>query len=378
MNRVAMLLLAVVAAVAVTALFLSRDDETETKIGVALPLSGSMAEYGQNAKEGLTLAQEELAQTTGMKRIVLTFQDTEDAPQGTVAAVRRLIDVEGVRFIIGGLTSSGTLAAAPYAQERGVLFFTPAASAPGIPQIGNMIFRNWPPDDAMARKYGQTMAKRGIRSVAVLSVANDYGETNAKGFGTSFEAAGGTVVFRKSFPQGTTDFRAIVALLATASKADALLVIAYPDEYRAFFQELSKLASKPSVLLTSDTFYSPNLVSELGAAAEGAITAAAKKPSDDDPVRRAFLDAYGKRFKTPAGEPKKPGLVSDTAYDALKMLTLAISKTSGTPAAVSAYLAREIKDYPGAAGRTTFTTDRDVEGDLAVYQVKSGDFVELH
>src|SRR5689334_19889077 len=91
------------------------------KIGIILPLSGSMAEYGQNGREGLTLAAEELAKKSDVKKIDILYQDTKDAPQDTVNAVRRLIDVDNVHFIIGGLTSSGVLAAEPYAKQRDVL-----------------------------------------------------------------------------------------------------------------------------------------------------------------------------------------------------------------------------------------------------------------
>ncbi|MGB9620757.1 MAG: ABC transporter substrate-binding protein, partial [Armatimonadota bacterium] len=87
-----------------------RKPQEAVLIGVALPLSGTMAEYGQNAREGLILASEELLRRPEMKKFQLIYQDTKDAPQDTVDAVRRLIDVYGVRFIIGGLTSSGVLA----------------------------------------------------------------------------------------------------------------------------------------------------------------------------------------------------------------------------------------------------------------------------
>lgn len=349
------------------------------KIGIILPLSGSMAEYGQNGREGLTLASEELAkkgEKGDMKKIELLYQDTKDAPQDTVNAVRRLIDVDNVHFIIGGLTSSGVLAAEPYAQQRGVLFFTPAASAPGIPD-GKFVFRNWPADDAMARKFGEVVYRQGIRTVAILHVSNDYGNTNANGFASAFETLGGSVAFRRAFPQGTTDFKSLVTQLAGLKGIERVLVIAYPDEYRAFFQELAKSAVKPSAILTYDTFYSPKLVSEIGGITEGVVCAVAAKPGDDYEPRKAFIEAYKKRFKTSDGSPKSPGLVSDTAFDALMLVATAISKTDGTPRAVADYLLHNVKDYPGVAGVTNFTDTGDMKGDLALYQVKGGRFVPL-
>ena len=159
MNRLWIGIAALVALAAVAFFVFNRPQNTEAvRIGVVLPLSGSMAEYGDNGRNGLTLAQEELSRDAAMRGVELIYQDSGDTPEGSVTAVRRLIDVEGVQYIIGGLTSSGTLAAAPYAQERGVLFFTPAASAPGIPEIGDMVFRNWPADDTIARALDELYA----------------------------------------------------------------------------------------------------------------------------------------------------------------------------------------------------------------------------
>jgi branched-chain amino acid transport system substrate-binding protein len=344
------------------------------KIGIILPLSGSMSEYGQNAKEGLTLAAEELAKKNDIKKVDLLYQDTKDTPQDTVNAVRRLVDVDNVRFIIGGLTSSGVLAAEPYLKRRKVLLFTPAASAPDIPD-GKFVFRNWPADDAMAKKFGEEIYTRGTRKIAILNVSNDYGNTNANGFASAFETLGGSVALRRAFPQGTTDFKSLVGQLSGLKGIDRVLVIAYPDEYRAFFQELAKSTVKPDKILTSDTFYSPKVVSEIGSLAKGVVCAVAAKPGDDYEPRKAFIDAYKRRFKTPDGSRKAPGLASDTAFDALMLVVTAINKTDGTPREVANYLLHNVKDYPGAAGITTFTNTGDIMGDLALYQVKDGRFV---
>lgn len=347
----------------------------EVRIGVALPLTGNMAEYGTNGKEGLTLALEELSRQPEMPKFTLLYQDTKETPQETVNAVRRLIDYEGVQYIIGGLTSSGVLAAAPYAQKQGVIFFSPAASAPGIPEIGNMIFRNWPGDDTISRQFGEAIYQSGVREIAILHVANDYGKTNADGFTAGFQAAGGKVILSRAFAQGSTDFKSLTVQLAGLPRKTKTFVIGYPDEYRSFFQELTNTTLSPDDILTSDTFYSPNLLAELGQLVNGVKCAVASKPGDDYQPRQAFISAYSARFQTPKGQPKQPGLVSDTAYDALKLLALAISQTGGEPAEVSDFLLAKIINYPGAIGPTSFTKEGDIQGEMSLYQVENGHFL---
>ena len=349
------------------------------KIGVALPLSGSMAEYGQNAREGIVLAAEELRRRPEIKRFELIFQDTKEAPQETLDVVRRLVDVHKVRFIIGGLTSSGVFAAAPYAQSHGVLFFSPAASAPGIPEIGDLVFRNWPSDKLIASQLGRMVAERlRVRTAAVLHVSNDYGKVNADAFAQSFEAGGGRVVMTRSFPQGWTDFRTLLTQVAGMRNLEKVYVAAYPDEFRALFQQLGSLGPLlKGKILASDTLFSPRLVSELGPSAEGTMVAVAAKPGLNYEPRQRFFERYRARFKTADGKPKEPGLVSDTAYDALYLVMTAISQTDGSPGAVSRWLLSLPEPFRGASGPIKFTSQGDIVGQLACYEVRDGRFTEV-
>jgi branched-chain amino acid transport system substrate-binding protein len=339
------------------------------RIGVVLPLSGSMAEYGDNARSGLLLAESELA-GKGIK-LDLIVQDTKDAPEGTVTSVKRLIDSYGVKYIIGGLTSAGVLAAAPYAQQRGVLFFTPAASAPGIPEIGDLVFRNWQSDTALAAMFGAAAADRlTLRHVAVLSVSNDYGKTNSTTFAATFSARGGQVLLQRSFPQNVTDFRDLITTVRAMNGLDSILLIAYPDDYRALFGETKAQGLKGVQILTSDTFFSPRMLADLGTAAEGTVCAVAAKPGPDYQPRKEFIAAYKARFG------KDPGLVSDTAYDALRLVVAGVRGSNGDPHGVASWL-HALRGYPGAAGLTTFTSTGDFEGGMSLFRVHDGNFVEL-
>ncbi len=367
-----LIVLTIVIGLVAAALFVrSRQKSEGVRIGIVLPLSGSMAEYGENGRDGLTLAAAQLSSQQGVKKFRLIYQDSLGTPQGTVQAVRRLIDVDRVRFIIGGLTSSGVLAAAPYAQEHGVLFFTPAASAPGIPEIGNLVFRNWPGDNLIASKFGQAAHDElKVQTVAILSVSNDYGNTNATYFAKSFTASGGSVLLRRDFAQGTADFRPLITGIAALRGLGKVYVVAYPDAYRSIFPEITASRIPKGSILASDTFFSPQLLAQVGPSAEGTICAVAAKPGGDYKPRQQFIAAYRARFK------KDPGLVSDTAYDALMLVVTGVNETDGSPLAVAQWL-HKLRDYPGAAGPLTFSNSGDIKGSLALYKVEKGSFVPL-
>ena len=373
---VVLIVVTVLAIAGLSAVFLGCEPtkKPSLRVGVVLPLSGGMAEFGENARNGLVLAQEELAQD-GFQ-VELVVQNSEEVSDGTVAAVRRLADMESVRFIIGGLTSSGVLAAAPYAQKRGVLFFTPAASAQGIPEIGPLVLRNWPCDIAIASFYGAWAYKSlGARSAKILHVSNDYGKTNATAFKARFEELGGKVTMVSAFPQRESDFRNALTELRSGSPSDAVMIIAYPDEYRGIFQALG---SQPlgTTLLATDTFYTPELLTQIGPSSEGVYCAAASKPGEDYAPRKEFYRKYKARFTTTDGKPREPGLVSDTAYDALHLIADGVRATNGSPTSVSDWLLK-LSNYQGAIGPTQFTATGDFESGVAVFRVQQGSFVQV-
>lgn len=344
------------------------------KIGVVLPFTGSMAPFAENARNGLVLAHEQ-AVRAGKPSVKLIFQDDLGTPTGMVTAVRRLIDVEGVRFIIGGLTSSGVLAAAPYAQQRGVLFFSPAASAPGIPEIGDLVFRNWQSDDSLASLFGAAAAgKLGLKKLIVVGVGNDYGKTNSDAFSKAFEAAGGSVLARRTVSEGAAEAQTVAAFLGSADEVDGVLLALYPEEYKSVLGAWHRPASGGPKLLATDTFYAEDLLKDLGRRAEGTTIAIAAKPSEDYAPRQQFAAAYRERFTDEAGKAKEPGLVSDTAYDAFNLVLEGLTATQPDPAQVAQWLLRQ-HSWPGAAGIVDFTETGDVRGGMALFRVVEGKFV---
>jgi branched-chain amino acid transport system substrate-binding protein len=228
----------------------------------------------------------------------------------------------------------------------------------------------------VADTYGAwAYSSLGAKSIRILHVSNDYGQTNAGAFKARFEKLGGSVRTVRAFPQGESDFRNVITELRSSGPSDAVLIVAYPDEYRGIFREIG---SQPldATLLATDTFYAPELLARIGPGAEGVCCAAASKPDDDYAPRAEFVRRYGDRFKGADGKPRIPGLVSDTAYDALHLIADGIRDTDGSPVAVSDWLLK-LRRYGGAVGPTQFSSQGDFEGGLAVYRVRQGAFVKV-
>src|SRR5574344_2690159 len=106
----------------------SKKSNDTVKIGGIFPLSGSVAVYGVECKNGIDLAIEEINAAGGIngKQIVLVSEDDEGNPEKSVSAYKKLTTKDGVKLLIGSLTSGCTQAVTSLAQSQKVLQLAPA------------------------------------------------------------------------------------------------------------------------------------------------------------------------------------------------------------------------------------------------------------
>lgn len=344
------------------------------RIGVFLPLTGQMQPYGINAQEGLALALEEVNANGGIggRPVQIHTADDKGEQVETLNAVKLLVERQGVRFLIGGLTSSGTMDAAAYAKEKEVLLFSPAASHPDIPKTGfPFFFRNWQ-SDALAGEAAARFTRSELKAtrVAIVYVSNAYGHGQRDAFAKEFEALGGKVTIQKGFEQNDLS---VIRSLLTAVKSDApdaVFMPAYPKEYQEILLQAANLDLRVPKIAT-DTFDDRTLIEGAKDAAEGVYYTVAAAADPEYRKARDFGEKYRRRFKTSAGQPKDPGLVSDTAYDALHLVVNAIKAVGPHPAKVADAL-RSQAAYEGASGITTFTETGDIVKPIVVMLVKGG------
>jgi branched-chain amino acid transport system substrate-binding protein len=142
------------------------------EIGSVLPLTGSAAVWGQNAKMGMDLAASEINAKGGINGhpISVLYQDSQSEPSVATSALQQLISVHHIQVVIGDIASSSVLAMAPIAQKNQVVLLSPGASNPDISKAGDFIFRNWQSDalegevDAQYAYSKQGWEKRSTRS----------------------------------------------------------------------------------------------------------------------------------------------------------------------------------------------------------------------
>jgi branched-chain amino acid transport system substrate-binding protein len=324
------------------------------EIGILLPLTGDAAQYGESMKKGIELAIDEVNQSHGIKgkKIILAYEDDRADPALGVSAFRKLVTINKVPAVIGGATSSVTLAVAPVAEKNKIVFLSPASSAPAITNAGDYIFRNCTSDvfDGMVMA-NYAVQELKLKMFGILYINNDFGLGLGNSFKVQVEKLGGKVVHEEAFEQGVTDFRTQVSKLI-ASRPEAVFFVAYKEAGR-ILRQAKELRFKTK-FLSVGIFEDPLVFELAGNAAHGVYyTYRSYDPNSEDIRTKTFVNNFRSKFAT------DPDLYTVYSYDAAKILAFAMGKSdlSGSGIKDSLYA---VKKFPGVTGDITFDSNGDV------------------
>lgn len=333
------------------------------KIGTIGPLSGGVAVYGIDCKNGIELAVEEINANGGVngKKLVMVSEDDEGNPEKSVNAYKKIVTKDKVKFIVGSLTSGCTQAISSLAQAQKVLLIAPAATAPAITEAGDYVYRACFIDPFQGTVGAKFAAETlGSKNAAVLyDTGNDYSSGLTDNFVKTFEANGGTVVAKESYSTGDKDFNAQLTKIKNA-KPDVVYLPDYYGTVALIAKQLRAQGINTPIVgadgwdgLTDNAgdevlngFYSNHYAAD---STEGAV--------------KAFVDGYRAKF-----DGKTPTAFGALGYDSVYMLKDAIIRAGSTDAdAVKQALSETNGNY--VTGHITFDENRN--------PVKSAVMVEL-
>jgi branched-chain amino acid transport system substrate-binding protein len=365
----AILSIVIVALVIIPIATQCKKEPKELKIGCITPLTGDGASYGRQTKQGVDLAVKELNAKNGIngKKIVMKYEDDQMTPLGGTAAIQKLITSDRVPVIIGGFTSTVTLAIAPIAEKNRIVLISASSTADDIKNSGDYIFRNVPTNSAQGKSMADfTTNKLKAKSAAILYMNNDYGITLKNSVQKHFVENGGKITTVEFYNPGDKDFRAQLSKIQT-EKPD---VIFYPGLYQEsglILKQARELKLK-AVFIGGDGSIAPELIQIAGKAAEGSFyTNMAIGYGVTDTEINKFLAA----FKTEYGE--EPSVYSSYAYDAANLLADAIKRDGYSAEGIKAAL-YHTKDFRGVTGITNFDSYGEVDKPFYIYEVKGGKF----
>ena len=125
------------------------------KIGVVSPVSGNFADHGLLERIGMEMALEDYNHQVLGRPVTLIIADDETNPDVAARRARRLVEVDGVKFMMGGVSTSTALSVGAVADEKKVLYIATNQNGDQITgeSARKYVFRT-PPDMAILVRAG--------------------------------------------------------------------------------------------------------------------------------------------------------------------------------------------------------------------------------
>jgi len=321
------------------------------KIGYIGAFTGDMAAMGLGEQKAAMLAVDEINKAGGIngRPIEMIYEDSKCNAGVAASAANKLINVDGVKYILGGLCSSETLAIAPIAESSKVVVISPVSSNPAISNAGDYTFRVYP-SDAFQGKVAAEFAFNNLsaRKVAVLSCISDYCSGLAEVFKRNFVALGGQVVSTQEFEQTSRDLKTQLAVIKD-SNPDLIYSLAYTDSSIAFLQQAEELGINVT-FFGGDTWGEYTIWNNTRGIADGSMYLVPKTVSNKD---------FENRLNAKFGGPQELVLAALNTYDIVYIYKTIISAVGDDSEAVKNAL--YALDYKGLSGHVTFDSNGDLK-----------------
>lgn len=337
------------------------------KVGGVAPLSGGVAVYGVECKNGIDLAIEEINAAGGINGKTLEFicEDDEGDPAKSVNAYKKLVTNDGVEYVIGSLTSGCTIALTNLAQNQKILQIAPAATATAVTDAGNYIFRACFIDPFQGRVGGKfAFENLSAKKAAILyDIGNDYSVGLTENFESEFTKLGGSIVSKESYATGDKDFNAQLTKIK-AAKPD---VVYLPDYYGTVALIAKQLRAQgiDTPIVGADGW--DGLTENAGDEVLNGYYSNHYAEDSDSPAVQKFVGSFKAKYN------KSPNSFAALGYDSVYMLKDAILK-AGTIDGEKVRAAFETTDGDYVTGHITFDEKRNpVKSAVMIQLVKDGD-----
>lgn len=342
------------------------------KIGVLAPLSGTYASIGNHETWGIKQAVDQVNRkgVLGRKLEIITEDDEANPPIG-VRKATKLISQDQADFLIGTVHSGVTLQIMSVAEKNKKVLLVPVSEAAAITEenCSKYTFRISGNARLQANGLGAWLVQHLGKRFYYIGADYAMGRSGVSTMAEVVQRNGGTNVGEVFAPLGTTDFASYLGKIKAASPDVLFLTLAGNDVVRFVTQldsfglkKQMKVAGSPQMIETS-------VLPAMGAAADDLVSVTRYVYTIDRPENKAFVEGF---VKYSNGE--YPNQYSESSYDAVMMLAMAIERAGGTdPAKVIGAL--EGLAFAAPRGNIRIrAADHQTLHDKYIIQVKGGKY----
>ncbi|MFB6139631.1 MAG: ABC transporter substrate-binding protein [Halosimplex sp.] len=307
------------------------------EIGMVDSLTGSLSAFGQRNQRGKDLALKRVNEV-GIKgrELKILVEDSESVSQGGVSAAQKLVNQNGVPFLIGAVGSGVSLAIyESVIQGTDVVQLSQNSTGLGLTDFPGLL-RMSPTGRTQSVALADIIAEDGHDTVAVTYVNNNYGQSLADAF---VEAWDGDVAYNNSHDQGQQSYSNVVSQM-NASGADAWLFVTYQAEFATIVNEIYSNGYEPALYGADSVSGDDVLENTPEGSMEGMKIVVPSAPIEQDNYKEfaaAFEDEYD----------QQPTSWSAYAYDCVITAALSIQAADEFTGKALGEVVRDVTRPPG-------------------------------
>ena len=262
------------------------------KIGMIADSTGGLAAYGYSHERVLRAAIKKINGEGGIsgRPIELYVEDTESKPPVGALKFRKLVESNGVSFVIDSNSSGVAIACAPIAKELKTPYFPCAGATEISGENGNRyVFQPCTNVRQEAKGVAKFAAEKIGKKWVTVVVNYAWGWSNEKEFIQFIKEAGGEVLTSIRVPLGTGDWLPYLAG-KIPKEAEAVYFANFGSDFLSFIRDLH--AVRPDIKKLGAVYaISAQDTQKLGEAAEG-LYCIAPYPTRYEGLKTDFNKAY--------------------------------------------------------------------------------------
>ena len=334
------------------------------RIGTILSVTGPAAFLGQDMRDGLALAVDEINANGGIlgQRIEWVFYDAQSETQKAITDTRRLLTRDHVDFVVGGGNMSGiAIAMAPMMEAAKIPFMSTEGASAIVQPIADRgyVFKSTVDDNLVMERLADFFDKKKMHKVALLADNSGFGQGAAEQMKLVAPKRGLDVVY-ESFGPSDTDMIPQLTRLRD-SGAQAIICWTVTPAGVVFLKQARQLGLDTKLqLIHGYGFVTPRYMELAGDAADNLLLVSQKfvvgdQLPDSDPLKpriQTLTAAFEAQFK------RVPNQFVAQTYDAMYLAKIAIEKSGSDADKSKVKTAMEnVHGYLGTGGVFDFSPE---------------------
>ena len=287
-------------------------------IGTIQDLSGPLAGFGKQLRNGMQMRTEEINETGGIngRKLKLVIEDSGYDPKKGLLAAQKMVQQDKIFAMVGTLGTGVAMASMPVVMEKNLPHLFPLTAARAMYEpLQKLKFSFAAPYYDQMRLGVKWMAKeRGSKKFCVIYQDDEFGLEMFRGAEQGLKDINQAFVEKTTYKSGATDFSAQVARMK-GSGCDTVMLGTVIRETIGTIGTARKMGWDPQFMGSSAAY--TDLIHKLGGKAMDGLYATHQVgvPYPDDASRnvRSWAAGYKARFN------EDPGLFSAYGYVAVDL-----------------------------------------------------------